>query len=364
MGPRALIDLAALRHNLAVVRRLAPGRRVWAVVKADAYGHGMTRVALALPEADGFAVARVEEGLRLREAGIAAPVLVLEGAHDGGELAAAAAAGLGIAVHDGATVAALAALVAADAGAFRAVGDAPPPVWLKVDTGMGRLGLGAEAIAPGVARLKQGLGLRLGLMTHLANADLPTDPLTARQCAQARDLANSHGLPLSIANSAGIVAHPGSHGDWVRPGIMLYGGSPLADGDAAGLDLRPVMTLQSRLIAVRHRPAGSSIGYGGTWVCPEPMPVGVVAIGYGDGYPRHAPTGTPVLLHGRQVPVIGRVSMDMISIDLRGVPEAAVGDTVTLWGAGLPVETIAAQVGTINYELMCRLAPRVRVEAA
>ena len=351
-GPCARIDLDALRHNLGVVRAAAPASRVWAVIKADAYGHGVARAAAALADADGFAVARVDEGLALRRLGADRPVLVMEGFADAGELAAAQEAGLQLAVHDRWQVELLAGQ--------RSAG--PLSLWLKVDTGMGRLGVQppeADELAERLRRFGDGVVLT-GLMTHLANGDDPTHPLTATQCAMARALAGRLGLPLSIGNSAGILAHAQARSDWVRPGIMLYGGSPLLDRDAADLGLRPAMTLTSRLIAVRWLAQGAVVGYGSTFVCPEAMTVGVVAIGYGDGYPRHAPPGTPVLVRGSRAPLIGRVSMDMITIDLRPIPDAAVGDRVTLWGDGLPVEEIAGCVGTINYELLCRLSPRVR----
>lgn len=352
-GPRALIDLPALRHNLAVVRTAAPASRVWAVIKADAYGHGLAQAAAALADADGFAVARVDEGLALRRLGVDKPLLVMEGFADGQELTAAAAAALQLVVHDHWQVELLSRV-----GTAR-----PRTLWLKVDTGMGRLGV-QPGDAEAVARELRGIGAAtrlVGLMTHLANGDDVNHELTSAQCRIARELAGRLGLPLSIGNSAGIVAHPASRSDWVRPGIMLYGGSPLIGRPAADLGLRPVMTLTSRLIAVRRLGQGAAVGYGSTFVCPEPMTVGVVAIGYADGYPRHAPGGTPVLVRGRRAPVIGRVSMDMVSIDLRTVPDAAAGDVVTLWGRGLPVDEIAGHANTISYELLCRLSPRVRV---
>jgi alanine racemase len=196
-------------------------------------------------------------------------------------------------------------------------------------------------------------------MTHLARADDPADPCTDRQCRRFLALPESRGTRLSIGNSAGLLAWPQTRRDWVRPGIMLYGVSPFLGETAADRDLEPVMTLETALIAIHPCAAGEAVGYGGTYVCPETLPVGVAAIGYGDGYPRHAPSGTPVLVRGRRVPLIGRVSMDLITLDLRGVPEARVGDRVTLWGRGLPVEEIAQAAGTIGYELLCGVAARV-----
>jgi alanine racemase len=355
--PRALIDLGAIRHNLGLVRRHAPKSRIWAVIKADAYGHGMEAVASSLKGAEGFAVARVAEGRRLRDHGVHKPILVLEGPIDATDLDAAQDAGLEIALHQAWQVDLI------EAAARRRT---PPAVrvWLKLDTGMHRIGILPGQLSPICARLRRlepAVSI-VGLMTHLANADDADDPLTAGQCETAAALARQLGLPLSIGNSAGILGHPTARTDWVRPGIMLYGGSPLLGRDAAALGLRPAMTLISRLMAIQPRDPGDPIGYGGTYRCPESMPVGVVAVGYGDGYPRHAPTGTPVLIRGQRAPIVGRVSMDMISVDLRGIPDAEVGDQVILWGRGLPVEDVAANVGTINYELLCRISPRVAVE--
>jgi alanine racemase len=361
VGPTAHIDLGALRHNLAVCRAAAPASRIWAVIKADAYGHGMGHCAAALNDADGFAVARVQEALGLRAIGIDKPILVLEGIVNEAELSAVRSMQVELTVHSAHQVELLLAQLQTDPQ------PRPQRIWLKLDTGMGRLGLHQSDAVALIERL-QALGSNasstlelVGIMTHLANADDLSHPMTAAQCEQARALAASFGLALSIGNSAGILAHSAARTDWVRPGIMLYGGSPLLSHSAEALDLRPVMTLTSELIAVRDLPAGAPIGYGSTYRCPEPMKVGVVAIGYGDGYPRHTPTGTPVLIRDRRASLLGRVSMDMISVDLRAIPDAEVGDKVTLWGQGLPVEEIAERAGTINYELLCRLSPRVRL---
>jgi len=355
-APRALIDHAALRHNLEVARSRAPGSRVWAVVKANAYGHGMVQIAGSLTNADGFAVARVEEGLDLREAGVKRPILVLEGAVFQEEVELAARHDLEICLHGNEQLAMLERLASVR----------PIRVWIKVDTGMHRLGVPPWDVQPVMERLVRlrKIAELAGLMTHLANADDPSDPLSHRQCEGLRALAVGGDQPLSIGNSAGILTCPASRTHWVRPGIMLYGASPVTGWPAAELDLKPVMTLTTRLIAVKRLRRGDAVGYGGTWVCPEDMPVGVVGIGYGDGYPRHAPSDTPVLVRGHRVPLVGRVSMDMISVDLRGLPEARVGDPVTLWGEGLPVDEIAQRAGTISYELLCRITGRVRLDHA
>ena len=352
--PRAVIDHEALRHNLAVVRRHAPESRVWAVIKANGYGHGMVQVAAALESADGLAVARVEEGVRLREGGVTKPILVLGGILFEQELAAAHAHRLELALHQSGQVALL----------ERTRMARPLRVWIKVDTGMHRLGFDPQEVPSLLRRLGANPKVQgtLGLMTHLANADDTQDGLTRLQCDRLRALDPTGDCKLSIGNSAGILAFPESRTHWVRPGIMLYGASPLIGRSAAELGLRPVMRLQTRLIAVRSLRRGDAVGYGGTYVCPEDMRVGVAAIGYGDGYPRYAPAGTPVLIGGRRAPLIGRVSMDMINIDLRAVPEAMVGDSVTLWGEDLPVDEIAEQAGTISYELLCSATARVRME--
>jgi alanine racemase len=349
--PRALIDHAALAHNLAVVRRHAPRSRVWAVVKSDAYGHGMRQAAASLAGADGFAVARVEEGIALREAGVAAPILVLAGAMQAEEVELAGRLGLELSLHQEGQLALL-----EHARPVR-----PLRIWVKVDTGMHRLGLDPEAVPRVLERLAAcpGVAPGPGLMTHLANADDPADPFSERQCERLRALAVP-GQMLSIGNSGGLLAFPAARTDWVRPGIMLYGASPFTGRSAAELDLRPVMTLHTSLISLRHLRRGDRVGYGGTYTCPEDMPVGVAAIGYGDGYPRHAAQGTPVLVRGRRAPLVGRVSMDSITVDLRGVSGAAVGDEITLWGRGLPAEEIAERAGTISYALFCGVTARVK----
>ncbi len=351
-APRAVIDLAALHHNLERVRAAAPGSRILAVVKANAYGHGLLRIAKALEgAADALAVARVGEGLSLRRAGIACPIVVLEGGAGPRELDLAVAHRLELVVHHPAQ---LAQLQQYKAGT-------PLVCWLKIDTGMHRLGFSpASAVAAYQALAAcRAVSGRPRLMTHFANADDPADPATSAQWRCFQELTAVLDAEASAANSGAILGWPETHAEWVRPGIMLYGVSPFLKGRAEACGLRPVMSLQSRLIAVNGYRKGDAIGYGGSWVCPEDMVVGVLSIGYGDGYPRHVPPGTPVLLKGRRVPLIGRVSMDMITLDLRGLPDAQVGDPAVLWGAGLPVEEIAAAAGTIPYQLLCGVTARV-----
>ncbi len=352
---RAVMNLTALRHNLQISRRAAPKARHMAIIKARAYGHGMVPVAQALDDADGFGVALIEEAISLREAGISKPILILEGFTSEKDLSLIRRHNLNCVVHHETQLRILEA----------AEGD-PISIWLKIDTGMHRLGFKPQQAHDIYLRLQQCAAVKppIHLMTHLANADDCDDKLTEQQVKAFYDAIHfvnttDSSAACSIANSAGVLGWPVSHADWVRPGIMLYGASPFMSGKDRDDDLKPVMTLKSELIAVNLFKKGDKVGYGGCWTCPVDMPIGVVSIGYGDGYPRHAQSGTPVLLNGKRVPLVGRVSMDMLCLDLREQPEAAVGDPVTLWGDGLPVEEIADHAGTIAYELLCSVTNRV-----
>ncbi len=338
---QAFIDLSALRHNLHRARLHAPGARVMAIVKADAYGHGI-QAARAL-DADAFGVACLEEALALRRAGITAPIVLLEGFLHRDELPLILEEGLSVVIHSPWQVKAL--------RAFSRL----PPLWLKIETGMHRLGLAPEEMRAILSSLPPDTGL----MTHLACADTPHHPLNAVQIGRFFEAAGHLPGPKSLANSAALMALPQARGDWVRPGLMLYGASPFPARTGDELGLKPAMTFTTRLIAVKRCRRGEAIGYGAS-PCPEDMPVGIAAAGYGDGYPRHAPPGTPVLVNGTRASLIGRVSMDMLHIDLRACPGARVGDTVCLWGEGLPVEEVARWAGTLPYELFCRLTPRVK----
>lgn len=351
---RASIDCNALRANLQHARKTAPGTRMLAVIKADGYGHGMVRVAEALHEADGFGVASIDEALVLREAGIAHPIVLLEGFFSADELPLIARHRLDIVVHHEHQLAAL----------EHATLPHPVQVWLKIDSGMHRLGFALERAAEAYGRLKAcpQVSDRIRLMTHLANADDRGDAATPRQLERFETAVKGLDGERSIANSGGLLGWASSHADWARPGLMLYGVSPFSDTLGHQEGLRSVMTLSTELVSVDHRRRGDRIGYGGTWRCPEDMPVGVAAAGYGDGYPRAAPAGTPALLRGRRVPIVGRVSMDMVCIDLRGVADAQVGERVELWGGDLPVEEVARAASTIAYELLCNVAHRVRFE--
>lgn len=348
---RALLDAAALKHNLQQARRCAQRARVMAVVKANGYGHGLAWVARTLSESvDAFGVSCMEEGVQLRAAGVTRPICLLEGFFSADELPLLARERLAPVIHHDTQLQALA----------QASAPLKLAVWVKVDTGMHRLGFAPAAVPDVVQRLRDCPAVTdVRILSHFARAEFPADSVTRAQIDDFAALTRGLGLETSLANSAGILAWPASHLDWIRPGIMLYGASPLLDQDAAQLDLKPVMTLETALIAVQPRKKGDAIGYGGDWRCPEDMPVGVAAIGYGDGYPRHAPPGTPVLVNGRRVATVGRVSMDMITLDLRSQRQARVGDPVVLWGKGLPVEEVAEKAGTLSYELLCHVTERI-----
>ena len=346
---QACIDLHALERNLRVARR-ATGARIMAVIKAEGYGHGLMRVAEALSGADGFALLDIRDALRLREAGFRQKILLLEGAFDAEDLALAAGHELACVVHGDWQLALLDACPRS--GAL--------DVWLKVNTGMNRLGFAPQRVAQVMEALRRHRAVReVTLMTHFANADEARG--IAEPLALFNSIAASHRCARSLANSAALLRYPEAHGDWVRPGIMLYGASPFAETSAQQLGLKPVMTLGSRIIAVQELRAGDEAGYGSLFRAEHSMRVGIVACGYADGYPRHAPTGTPVLVEGQRTRTLGRVSMDMLFVDLRALPQAGVGSSVVLWGEGMPVEEVARAAGTISYELTCALAARVPV---
>jgi alanine racemase len=350
----ATIDTGALRHNLQVIRRLAPKSRVMAVIKANAYGHGLVAVAKALEAADAFAVARIGEALVLREAGIKTPIVLLEGVFDGEQLAAAAAGDFELVVH---TQEQVELLLAAPA-------DARFKVWLKLDSGMNRLGFKPEAYPAAHAALSRASALNapINLITHLASADMPDLPVTAEQLmvfgATTRSLAGER----SIASSAALLGFPDSQADWVRPGLLLYGVSPFRGSTGADHGVRPVMTLRSQIIAVKDLVVGDQVGYGGLWTATRPTRLAIVSLGYGDGYPRSACSGTPVLVNGERAALVGRVSMDMIAIDTTDFQrKPKVGDSVVLWGEGLAIEEVAICAETIPYTLLCGINQRVAV---
>jgi len=344
---RARIDTAALRHNLGVAKRRAPRSRVWAVVKANAYGHGLARAAKALP-ADGLALIELEAALELRRAGEKRPILLMQGFYSADELGAIVANDLTTVVHDAEQLAML----------EKASLPSKIPVYLKLNTGMNRLGFAQGEFRDALARLKR-CAAEITLMTHFADADGQQGVRWQLERFQSATSGAEH--PRSLANSAALLRFPETHADWVRPGIMLYGCSPFADESAEKLGLKPAMTLSSELIAVRELRPGDSVGYGCTFIASRPMRVGVVACGYADGYPRHAPTGTPVLVCGKRTRTLGRVAMDMLFADLTGIREGAVGSPVVLWGEGLSADEVAASAGTVSYELLCALSPRVPI---
>lgn len=350
---RIHFDLEAARANLRRVRALAPHQRVMAVIKADAYGHGLVRMAHAFDTADALGVACLEEAVVLREHGVTQRIVLLEGPFGTDEMGELQRLELETVVHHAGQL----ALIEQSTGARWL------HVWIKIDTGMHRLGFDPAELREIWPRLgsARAVARPVHLMTHLACAHERGDGSVTDQHACFRRVIEGLDAPCSIANSAGILAWPGLHADWVRPGIMLYGVSPFNDTVAAQEGLRPVMTLSAELIAVRQVRSGESVGYGASWRCPEDMPIGVVALGYGDGYPRHAASGTPVLVRDRRTALIGKASMDMLTVDLRQVPEARVGDEVTLWGPGLPVEEVARWAGTIPYELLCGARGRTRI---
>jgi alanine racemase len=333
----ASFKLSALRHNLGVARRHAPQSKIWAVVKAGA---------------DGFALLDLNEAVRLREAGIAKPILLLQGIFEPADLAIADRYALSLAVHD------LEQIVMLE----RARLSSQIAVLLKLNTGLNRLGFGAVQVRSAYSRLEaSGKVATISLMSHFAEADGALG--VAAQMARFAECTAGLKGEATLANSAAILRYPDTHADWVRPGIMLYGCSPFADQSADVMGLQPVMTLSSEIIAVRELKLGDRVGYGGTFEAQGPMRIGVVACGYADGYPRHAPgfrdRAAPVAVAGKRTRIVGRVSMDMLCVDLSTIPEARVGSPVILWGEGLPADEVAASAGTVSYELLCALAARV-----
>jgi alanine racemase len=362
---RATISAGALTHNFMIARRYASSgirsdasdarsAKIWAVLKANAYGHGLERAARALDAADGFAVLDFQEAARLRVAGVAKPILMLEGIFKAADVALLTKYSLTPVVHNPEQVEML-RLSALEQDIN---------VYLKVNTGMNRLGFTIDNLraAYDALRMHPQVG-SITLMTHFADADGANGVKAQLDWLNemSRQIEGLAQAPRSLANSAALIRFPEACGDWVRPGIMLYGGSPFPDRSAAALDLQPAMTLSSEIIAIQNLRSGERIGYGFTYEAVGEMIIGVVACGYADGYPRHAPTGTPVLVNGKRTRTVGRISMDMLCVDVTGIPEAYIGTPVTLWGEGMPADEVAAAAGTVSYELFCALAPRVPV---
>ncbi len=345
------IDQNALEHNLQIARR-ATSARIMAVIKANGYGHGLMRAAQALSSAEGFALLDIRDAIALREAGYRQTILLLEGFFDAADLENVAEYDLACVIHSQWQIALL------DAYPKRAALD----VWLKVNSGMHRLGFSPLQVWMAMESLRSHRAVRgITLMTHFANAD--DERGVSVQLDTYNRIAAQYQLPRSLANSAALLRYPATHGDWVRPGIMLYGSSPFADVSAEQLGLKPVMTLKSRVIAIQQLDAGDEVGYGGKYRADRTMRIGIVACGYADGYPRHAKNGTPVLVDGKKTLLLGRISMDMLYVDLSALHEAGIGSTVTLWGEGMPIEEVARAAETISYELMCALTLRVSVSA-
>lgn len=347
----AQIDLAALKHNLSVVRHHAPRSKILVVVKSNGYGHGLLRIAKTLSTADGFAVLGIEEAVILREAGFNGRIMLLEGLFSADEVPVASQCELTVVVHRFDQI----AMIEAEKPGLKL------DVAIKINTGMNRLGFDPASFTKALAQLRSSSYVKnITLMTHFATAD---DQAGVQDQLQIFNLTtSSQNLESSLANSAAILRYPETHTEWVRPGIMIYGGTPFADTSARELGLMPAMTLQSEIIAIQHLKSGDRVGYGGVFCAQREMRIGIIACGYADGYLRHAFTGTPVCVAGKMTTTVGRVSMDMMYADLTQIPEADVGSPVVLWGKGLPVEDVAKTVGTVNYELLCALASRVRMK--
>jgi len=348
---RATISAAALAHNLGVARAHAVDSRIWAVLKANAYGHGLLRAAKAMAAADGFAILDFVEALRLRSTGFEQPILMLEGFFKTEDIELLLRHRLMPVIHNIEQVEML------EKTPFEGKLD----VYLKVNSGMNRLGFSVDnlRLAWNALNAHAGIG-SITLMTHFADAD--GEAGVAEQLKWFDELAQPFEAPRSLANSAALLRFPDeTRADWVRPGILLYGCSPFAFKSAAEIGLKPAMTLSSEIIGVQHLQAGERVGYGQTYEAGQEMTIGVVACGYADGYPRHAPTGTPVLVAGQRTHTVGRVSMDMLCVDISDIPEAYVGTPVTLWGEGLSCDEVAASAGTVSYQLLCALSSRVPV---
>ncbi len=353
---RATIHLSALRHNLQQVRACAPTSKVMAVVKADGYGHGLERVVQALEGADAFGVASIADAQRIRAMGLSKRIVLLSGIDEPADIAEVRRLQLDIVLHHETQ---LQWLAQASAGL-------PIKVWIKLDSGMHRLGFAPSLAKQIYQRIlaMPSIDPDIVWMTHFANSDELQSPDTPNQIASFFSAIENLPGAKSLSNSAGVLAWPQAHNDWVRAGGMLYGISVIKDKFGADFGLQAAMSLTTRIIAINRVKKGERIGYGGAFVCPEEMNIGVAAIGYGDGYPRNISQNTPTLVNNQSIPIIGRVSMDLMTLDLRHQENAKVGDTVLLWGEGLPVEIIAEHAGTIAYELVCSITRRVNfVEA-
>ena len=349
---RVIIDIKALEHNFSRIKELAPHSKVMAIIKADAYGHGIVRVAKTLRDADAFGVACLEEAEQLRIASITTPIILLEGPYKPNDLSLIIKLNLEVVIHNEYQLELL----------EKSKIDGAIKVWLKIDTGMHRLGFSVDKTEEMLRRLMlcRNINSTPILMSHLATANEKNHALTYQQLDTFREISKIVNIEKTIANSAAVINFPDVHFDWVRPGLMLYGVSPLINSCGHDHGLKSVMTLESEIISIQYLSKGEPVGYGATWRCPENMPVGIIAAGYGDGFPRHAKSGTPILVNNIRCPLIGRASMDMLTIDLRNQSNAKIGDRVVLWGGSLPIEEIATYAETIPYELLCGVHKRLQ----
>ena len=349
---RIVIDIKALEHNFLRIKELAPNSKVMAIVKADAYGHGIVRVAKTLNNADAFGVACLEEAEQLRQSSIKTPIVLLEGPYKPDDLPLIIKFKLDMVIHNEYQIQLL----------EKTKIEGSINTWLKIDTGMHRLGFPIEKADAILNRLLlcKNINSRPILMTHLATANEKKNNLTQQQLEAFKKISKIIDGEKTVANSAALINFPEAHFDWVRPGLMLYGVSPLTDSFGHNHGLRSVMTLESEIISIQYLSKNEPVGYGATWRCPEDMPVGIIAAGYGDGFPRHAKSGTPILVNNVRCPLIGRASMDMLTIDLRNQPNAKIGDRVVLWGDSLPIEEVALHADTIPYELLCGVHKRLK----
>ena len=349
---RVIIDIKALEHNFSRIKELVHNSKVMAIIKADAYGHGIVRVAKTLRDADAFGVACLEEAEQLRIASITTPIILLEGPYKPNDLSLIIKLNLEVVIHNEYQLELL----------EKSKIDGAIKVWLKIDTGMHRLGFSVDKTEEMLRRLMlcRNINSTPILMSHLATANEKNHALTYQQLDTFREISKIVNIEKTIANSAAIINFPDVHFDWVRPGLMLYGVSPLINSCGHDHGLKSVMTLESEIISIQYLSKGEPVGYGATWRCPENMPVGIIAAGYGDGFPRHAKSGTPILVNNIRCPLIGRASMDMLTIDLRNQSNAKIGDRVVLWGGSLPIEEIATYAETIPYELLCGVHKRLQ----
>ena len=349
---RVIIDIKALEHNFSRIKELVHNSKIMAIIKADAYGHGIVRVAKTLRDADAFGVACLEEAEQLRIASITTPIILLEGPYKPNDLSLIIKLNLEVVIHNEYQLELL----------EKSKIDGTIKVWLKIDTGMHRLGFSVDKTEEMLRRLMlcRNINSTPILMSHLATANEKNHALTYQQLDTFREISKIVNIEKTIANSAAVINFPDVHFDWVRPGLMLYGVSPLINSCGHDHGLKSVMTLESEIISIQYLSKGDPVGYGATWRCPENMPVGIIAAGYGDGFPRHAKSGTPILVNNIRCPLIGRASMDMLTIDLRNQSNAKIGDRVVLWGGSLPIEEIATYAETIPYELLCGVHKRLQ----